>query len=76
MYARFGDKIKTTCLLESLLIKLYHKALRLVNFQPLNAPASPLYQEYKTPKITGIMKCKNILFIRNSLRKENLPIFN
>ena len=35
-----------------------------------------LYQENKILKITDFLNCKNILFIRNSLRKENLPIFN
>ena len=58
------------------LIKLQDKALRLINFQPLNAPAGPLYQRNKILKITDFMNYKNIFFVRNSLRKENLSIFN
>ena len=36
----------------------------------------PLYQENKILKITDFINNKNVLFVRNSLRKENLPIFN
>ena len=59
--------------------KLNHsedEALRLINFQPLNAPARSLYQKNNFLTITDFINYKNIIFIRNSLRKENLPIFN
>ena len=58
------------------LIKLQDKVLKLINFQPLNAPAGPPYQENKILKITDFINYKNILFVRISIRKENVHIFN
>ena len=47
----------------------------MINFEPLNSPAGP-NQENKILTITDFINYKNMHFVRNSLRKENLPIFD
>ena len=58
------------------LIKHQDKTLKLINFHLLNVPAQPLYQEMKILKINDFINYRNILLVKNSLRKDNLPIFN
>ena len=54
------------------LIKLQEKALRIINFRNSNENANPLFKENQILKISD----KNPLFVRKSLKKEDLSLFN
>ena len=56
----YGDKNQNNLLFDKL-TKLQNKALKFISFQPPNTPTGPL---------------QNALFVRNTPRKENLPLFN
>ena len=58
------------------LLFLQEKALKLINFQPQTSFSNKLFKESKILKISDFINYKYALFVRNSLRKENLQIFN
>ena len=55
--------------------KLQEKAVRLINFDTNTNVVGRLLKDSNILKLTDFIKYKYGLFIRNSLRKENLPIF-
>ena len=58
------------------LLLLQEKAIRIINFQPQTSSSNNLFKENRILKISDYINCKHTLFVRNSLRKENLQIFN
>ena len=58
------------------LIKLQEKALRIINFENFDENANILFKDNKILKISNFISYKNTLFVRNSINRENLPIFN
>ena len=55
--------------------KFQEKAVRLINFDTNTNVVGRLLKDDNILKLTDFIKYKYGLFIRNSLRKENLPIF-
>ena len=70
----WGQK-QTNQLFKRLLI-LQEKAITLINFLPQTSPSNNLFKENEILKISDYINYKYTLFVRNSLRKENLQIFN
>ena len=70
----WGQK-QTNQLFKRLLL-LQEKAITLINFLPQTSPSNNLFKENKILKISDYINYKYVLFVRNSLRKENLQIFN
>ena len=58
------------------LLKLQEKVLQKINFQPPTATTNHLFLETKIPKIADCIKYRYVLFVRNSLGKESMPLFN
>ena len=56
--------------------KLQEKTMCLINFETNTSVVGWLLKDSNILKLTEFMKYKDALFIRNSLRKENIPIFN
>ena len=56
--------------------KLQEKAVCLINFETNANVVGQLLKDSNTHKLTDFIKYNYALFIRNSLRKENIPIFN
>ena len=56
--------------------KLQEKAVCLINFETNPNVVGQLLKDSNILKLTDFIKYKYALFIRNSLRKENIPIFN
>ena len=56
--------------------KLQEKAVCLINFETNTNVVGRLLKDSNILKLTDFIKYKYALFIRNSLRKENIPIFN
>ena len=56
--------------------KLQEKAVCLINFETDTNVVGRLLKDSNILKLTDFIKYKYALFIRNSLRKENIPIFN
>ena len=56
--------------------KLQEKAVYLINFETNSYVVGRLLKDSNILKLTDFMKYKYALFIRNSLRKEIIPIFN
>ena len=56
--------------------KLQEKAVCLINFKTNPNVVGQLLKDSNILKLTDFIKCKYAVFIRNSLRKENIPIFN
>ena len=56
--------------------KLQEKAVCLINFETNPNVVGHLLKDSNILKLTDFIKYKYALFIRNSLRKENIPIFN
>ena len=56
--------------------KLQEKAVCLINFETNTNAVGRLLKGSNILKLTDFIKYKYALFIRNSLRKENIPIFN
>ena len=48
----------------------------LINFKTNPNNLGQLLKDNNILNLTDFIKCKNALFIRNSLRKENIPISN
>ena len=55
--------------------KLQEKDVFLINFETNPNDVDQLLKDSNILKVTDLIK-KYALFIRNSLRKENIPIFN
>ena len=72
MAVKFGVKTKKNVLVQRLQ-KLQEKAVCLINFEINPYVAGQLL---KDSKLTDFIKYKYALFIRNSLKKENIPVFN
>ena len=58
------------------LIKLQEKALKIINFKRFDEDANILFKDNKILKISDFITYKNLLFVRNSLKKENISLFN
>ena len=59
------------------LLKLQKSTFQIIiNFQPPTATTNHLFLETKTLKIADFIKYRYALFVRSSLRKENVPLFN
>ena len=56
--------------------KLQEKAVCLIDFETNTNVVGRLLKDSNILKLTDFIKYKYALFIRNSLRKENIPIFN
>ena len=56
--------------------KCQEKAVCLINFETNTNVVGWLLKDSNILKLTDFIKYKYALFIRNSLRKENIPIFN
>ena len=56
--------------------KLQEKAVCLINFETNTYVVGQLLKDSNIINVTDFIKYKYALFIRNSLRKENIPIFN
>ena len=56
------------------LLKLPKKALQIINFQPPTAPPNHLFSRTAILNITDFTK--DYRFVRSSLRKEGVPVFN
>ena len=56
--------------------KLQEKAVCLINFETNTNVVGWLLKDSNILKLTDFIKYKYALFNRNSLRKENIPIFN
>ena len=66
---------QTNYLFKKLLL-LQEKAIRIINFQPQTSSSNNLLKKNRILKISDYINYKHTLFIRNSLRKKNLQIFN
>ena len=58
------------------LLKLQKKALQIINFQLPTAPTNHLFSRTKILKFTDFTKYRYALFVRCSLRKEGVSVFN
>ena len=59
------------------LLKLRKSTFQIIiNFQPPTATTNHLFLETKTLKIADFIKYRYALFVRSSLRKEGVPLFN
>ena len=56
--------------------RCFKKKLCLINFETNTNVVGRLLKDSNILKLTDFIKYKYALFIRNSLRKENIPIFN
>ena len=56
--------------------KLQKKAVCLINFETNPNVVGQLLKDSNILKLADFIKYKYALFIRNSLRNENIPIFN
>ena len=56
--------------------KFQEKAVCLINFETNSNVVGQLFKDSNILKLTEFIKYKYALFIRNSLRKENILIFN
>ena len=56
--------------------KLQEKAVSLINFETNPNVVRQLLKDSNILKLTDFTKYKYAVFVRSSLRKENIPIFN
>ena len=75
MVVKFGVKNQNNVPVQRLQ-KLQEKAVCLINFETCPNVVGQLLKDNNILKLTDFMTYKYALFIRNSLRKENIPIFN
>ena len=76
MALKSGVKTKTICSFSQIAKASREKAVCLINFETNTNVAGRLLKDRSILKLTDFIKYKYALFIRNSLRKENIPIFN
>ena len=72
MLVKSGVRTKTV----KNLLKLQDKALQIINFQSPVATTNHLFLKNKVPKFADFIKYRYALFVRSSLRKEGVPLFN
>ena len=58
------------------LLHLQEKALRIIDFKPQTLPSHCIFKENKILRISDFVSYKYALFVRKSLRRENVVIFN
>ena len=58
------------------IVILQKKAIRIINFQPSNSPASHLFKQSSILKFQDKICLENILFISKSLSNLSLSVFN
>ena len=75
MAVKFGAKTKTMCLFKDYK-SLKKKAVCLINFEINPNVVGQLLKDSNILTLTDFIQYKYALFIRNSLRNENIPIFN
>ena len=66
---------QTNCYFKKLL-HLQEKAIRIINFKPQISPTDCIFKENKILRISDFVNYKYPLFLRKSLRRENVVIFN
>ena len=66
---------QTNCYFKKLL-RLQEKALRIINFKPQTSPSDYIFKENKIRRISDFINYKYTLFVRKSIRRENVVIFN
>ena len=74
MAVKFG--VKTKIMFVQRLQKLQEKAVYFINFESNPNVVGQLLEDSNILKLIDFIKYKYAVFIRNSLRKENIPIFN
>ena len=57
------------------LLHLQKKALRIIDFKPQTSPSNCIFRKNKIVKISDFAKYKYALFVRKSLRQDNVVIF-
>ena len=75
MHVKYGDKTKKNCYFKKLL-HLLEKALRIIDFKPQTLPSDCIFTENKILRISDFVNRKYAFFVRKSLRRENVVIFN
>ena len=55
---------------------MQEKALKIINFKPQISPSDCIFKENKILRISDFVNYKYALFVRKSLRWENVVIFN
>ena len=63
---------------ESQIIKiseLQHKALKIINFKPINHPVLELYKNNKILKLQDYIKLLNCMFVKDVLAENYIPAF-
>ena len=58
------------------LLHLQEKALRIIDFKPQTLLSECIFKENKILRISDFVNYKYVLFVRKSLRRENVMIFN
>ena len=58
------------------LLRLQEKALKIIDFKPQTSPSDYIFKKIKILKISDFVKYKYALFVKKSLRQENVVIFN
>ena len=58
------------------LLLLQEKPIRIIDFQPQTSSSNNLFKENRILKISDYINYTHALFVGNSLRKENVQIFN
>ena len=74
MVARYGDKIKMKNSRRQK--ELQGKAIRIVNFLPLNAPVEKQMYKMRIPKLKDFIMLQNILFVKDCLSENTRESFN
>ena len=70
-----SEQNQTHCYFKKLL-HLQEKALGIINFKPQTSPSDCIFKENKILRISDFVDYKYALFVRKSLRRENVVIFN
>ena len=66
---------QTNCYFKKLL-HLQEKALRIINFKPQTSPSDCIFKENNILRISDFVNYKYVLFVRKSLKRENVMISN
>ena len=69
-----GTKPRNYCFKK--LLRLQEKAFRIIDFKPQTSPSDCTFKKNKILKISDFVKYKYALFVRKSLRQENVVILN
>ena len=55
--------------------RLQDKALRIINFKPINHPMLELYKNDKILKLQDYIKLLNCMFVKDVLAGNHIPVF-